>query len=97
MLLVVFGLATALPQRPFRPRPGGIRPGAVLPGAGLGGPSIGFGNGGAGNGLATGTGVGQAQAPPGGFGAALGVGGAIATPFGNLAIGQGQGVAVGRK
>jgi hypothetical protein len=32
----------------------------------------------------------------GGFGIGLGIGGAIQTPLGNLAFGQGSGVAVGR-
>ena len=32
----------------------------------------------------------------GGFGIGLGIGGAIQTPLGNLAFGQGNGVAIGR-
>lgn len=37
-----------------------------------------------------------ASHPLGGFGIGLGIGGAIQTPLGNLAFGQGNGVAVGR-
>ncbi|KAK4035655.1 glycine-rich protein 23 [Daphnia magna] len=50
-----------------------------------GGSAIGFGS--AGNGGGQATGVGIAQAPLGGFG--MGVGLAVATPFGNIAQGQG--------
>jgi len=42
----------------------------------------------------TGTGVGNANAGPNGFGAAIGVGGAVATPLGNFAVGQGHSAAV---
>ena len=44
---------------------------------------------------ATGTGMGEAQVTPGGFGAAVGAGQAIATPFGNFAFGQGHAVTTG--
>ena len=88
-LVVVVCSAMARPQFGF---PGAGSFGSGFPGAG----SFGSGFGGAGNGLAIGTGIGQAQAPAGGFGIGTGVGGAITTPFGNQAIGQGLGLSVGK-
>lgn len=49
-----------------------------------GGSAVGFGS--AGNGGGQATGIGIAQAPLGGFGIGLGL--AVATPFGNMAQGQ---------
>nr|CAH0108044.1 unnamed protein product [Daphnia galeata] len=48
------------------------------------------------NGSAIGEGTGVANVGFGGFGIGLGIGGAIQTPLGNLAFGQGNGVAIGR-
>nr|CAH0108045.1 unnamed protein product [Daphnia galeata] len=50
----------------------------------------GAGNGAVQDGAAVGQGTGIANVGPGGFGIGLGIGGAIATPLGNLAFGQGD-------
>ncbi|KAI9552033.1 hypothetical protein GHT06_022369 [Daphnia sinensis] len=85
---------------PFSPGPGNLGPNGQFFGPNIGGSAataLGFantGNGGgsaigfgsAGNGAGQATGVGIAQAPLGGFG--MGVGLAVATPFGNIAQGQ---------
>lgn len=56
----------------------------------------GAGNGAVQDGKAVGQGTGIANVGPGGFGIGLGIGGAIATPLGNLAFGQGDSIAVGK-
>ncbi|KAI9552071.1 hypothetical protein GHT06_022408 [Daphnia sinensis] len=56
----------------------------------------GAGNGAVQDGAAIGQGTGIANVGPGGFGIGLGIGGAIATPLGNLAFGQGDSIAVGK-
>ena len=62
-----------------------------------GGNAVGAGNASAGNGQATATGTAIAQAPPGGFAAAIGTSIAISTPFGDHTFGNGQSIASGRK
>ena len=61
-----------------------------------GGTAAGVGGSNAGNGAAQATGVGVANAPPGGIALALGLGLALSTPFGNIALSDGQGFAVGK-
>nr|CAH0108046.1 unnamed protein product [Daphnia galeata] len=68
---------------------GGLFPGSANAG--------GAGNGAVQNGQAIGTGTGIANAGPGGFGIGLGIGLAVATPLGNLALGEGNSVSVGKK
>lgn len=73
---------------------GGSATGFGLANTGFGGGSaIGLGSANTGNGGAQATGIGIANAPPGGFG--MGVGLAIATPFGNMAHAQGQALSIG--
>merc|ERR1712191_19315 len=57
--------------------------------------AAGMGSGTSNNGNSVATGVAQVNTPPGGFGIALGIGTVVSTPFGNIAIGQGHGTAVG--
>merc|ERR1712071_283350 len=102
LLAFVIGCTVAAPQ--FGGRPGGFggRPGGFGGnqfggfGGRPGGNSLGFGNGATNQGAAIGTGTGIANAPPGGFGVGLGVGGAIQTPFGSQTFGQGNAVSVGK-
>merc|ERR1712071_656573 len=80
----------------FGGRPGGFGGQSGGFGGRPGGSSLGFGNGATNQGAAIGTGTGIANAPPGGFGVGLGVGGAIQTPFGSQTFGQGNAVSVGK-
>lgn len=82
----------AQPAGPAKPT------GPVIPAGPAGTPSngVGFGSGTVTNGTAVATGVANANAPPGGFGVSLGIGAAIATPFGNYVIGQGHSTSVGK-
>merc|ERR1712071_446446 len=95
LLAFVIGCTVAAPQ--FGRQPGGFG-GNQFGGFGgrPGGSSLGFGNGATNQGAAIGTGTGIANAPPGGFGVGLGVGGAIQTPFGSQTFGQGNAVSVGK-
>lgn len=69
----------------------------ILNGGQLGSATAGgAGNGAVQDGAAIGQGTGIANVGPGGFGIGLGIGGAIATPLGNLAFGQGDSIAVGK-
>nr|CAH0108043.1 unnamed protein product [Daphnia galeata] len=95
----VFGRPQFAGQNPFRPggnfqfganRPQGAFPGQTLFNAGN---TAGFQPAG---GQAIGTGTGIANPGPGGVGVALGVGGAVASPVGNFAIGEGQSFSIGK-
>ncbi|KAI9552070.1 hypothetical protein GHT06_022407 [Daphnia sinensis] len=89
----------------YVPNQGGVAPapvapvavnpsGALAPGSANAG---GAGTGAIQNGQAIGTGTGVANAGPGGFGIGLGIGLAVATPLGNIALGEGNSVSVGKK
>ncbi|XP_057378287.1 uncharacterized protein LOC130700265 [Daphnia carinata] len=105
LFLAMVGSAFSRPQQnPFRPggnfQFGGNRPAGAFPGQTLfnGGNAAGFGSGAVqpGGGQVIGTGTGIANPGPGGFGVALGVGGAVASPVGNFALGQGESISIGK-
>ena len=95
----MFRLVPAGPPPPPPPPPPAVTPAPVRPvgpATPVGPGSAGGGTGSVTNGNAQAIGQANANAPPGGFGVALGIGAAIATPFGNIVIGQGNAASAGK-
>ncbi|XP_046632009.1 putative glycine-rich cell wall structural protein 1 [Daphnia pulicaria] len=102
ILALIVAVAVAMPQRPFRPRPGGFQ----QPGFGGFGGFNNFGGSGTGAGAGTGSagpqgvsasGVAISSAQNGGFGTASGSGTGFLGPFGQAgATGQGTGSSFGK-
>merc|ERR1712191_38074 len=90
-----FGNYGAQPGLPSKQTGPAVPVGPAGPAVPAGSGAAGMGSGTSNNGNSVATGVAQVNTPPGGFGIALGIGTVVSTPFGNIAIGQGHGTAVG--